>query len=182
MRIKITSYTLCNWTQTGRRCSKNLLVDRTLFLHFKLLYCFKASGGIQLRFFLHTAGWCHVTRHVGWRSCLDLERKSRLWFRKFLGTCSWHCMGWALCSSNQRTQELSVVRLKYQNVYWEICHSWCSDVMLFVGQRAVVTASWVCGNKYQILVDTLRTLPQTYTTVVAIQLFDTIRQVSENGE
>ena len=27
-----------------------------------------------------------------------------------------------------------------------------------------------------------RTLPQTYTTVVAIQLFDTIRQVSENGE
>ena len=176
MRIKITSYTLCNWTQTGRRCPKNLLVDRTLFLHFKLLYCFKASGGIQLHFFLHTAAWCHVTRHVGWRS-LDLERKSRLWFRKFLGTCSWHCMGWALCSSNQRTQELSVVRLKYQIVDWEICHSWCSDVMLCVGWTES-TGHSIMSLWKQILVGHF----QTYTTVVAIQLFDTIRQVSENGE
>ena len=131
MRIKITSYTLCNWTQTGRRCSKNLLVDQQTFYIGLLLDNFLWRIVHPTSFFPPHS--CSVSRHVGWRSCLHLERKSRLWFRKFLGTCSVLCMGWALGSSNQRTQELSVVRHKYQIVDWEICPSWCSDVMLCVG-------------------------------------------------
>ena len=87
-------------------------------------------------------------------------------------------MGWALGSSNQRTQELSVVRHKYQIVDWEICPSRCPDVMLYVGWT-LDREQWSQHREF-VEINIGRTLPQSAT--VDTELADTISQVSEKGE
>ena len=149
MRIKITSYTLCNWTQTGRRCSKNLLVDRTLFLHFKLLYCFKASG-IQ-NFIFSSTQLVGVTSHVMldedpvwiWRGNRDYGSGN---FLVHAPGTAW-AGHWAVPIKEHRSWQLSDTNIKLWIGKFATVDAQMS-CCVWAGQRAVVTASWVCGNKY----------------------------------